>query len=105
MLQIVLARVKKDKLDVLRAWMRELASRRAEVEETLRREGVRHETVHLLETSDGPILSYVMELEDVTKAEQTFAASTLPIDVEHRRVMSEVLDGRAPSELLLDVRV
>jgi len=60
-------------------------------------------TVHLLETVDGPVLSYVMEVDDLAKVESAFARSTLPIGVEHRNVLREVLDGPAPAELLLDM--
>ena len=44
-----------------------------------------------------------MEVEDSEQAREAYRASTLPIDLEHREVMEEVLTDAPPVEELLDV--
>lgn len=66
-------------------------------------EGARHEQAHLVHTRDGPLLIYVVEVEDVAAALSAYAASSLPIDVRHREVMGSVVAEVLPTELLLDV--
>lgn len=102
MLRVGVARVHEDKVERLRGWMAELGERMDEVKETFAPEGTRHEQVHLLSTSDGPLLVYVMEVEDVEASRQAFQASTLPIDQQHREVMAEVIAERVHTEVLLD---
>jgi hypothetical protein len=97
-------RVADGKVERLRAWLEEVGRRREEALETLARETVRHEAAWLLETSDGPIVVYAIEAEDLDEADRAFADSPLPIDHEHRAVMSEVAAGPAPAEQLLDLR-
>ena len=43
-------------------------------------------------------------VEDPERAEQAYSSSTLPIDMEHRRVMEEVVSGEAAVELLYEQR-
>jgi Family of unknown function (DUF6176) len=104
-LHLSFRRVAEGELDRLRWWMAELTRRRDEVIETFENEGTRHEVVHLLETSDGPILVYATEAEDPEQAHAAFLASSLPIDAEHRKVMGEVVGQPVPAELLLDVEL
>ena len=94
MLKVVISKIKPGKEPRLRAWLEELMTRRHEVVETFRQEGVRHEQAFILEGSEGPLLLYVIEAGDHEQARMAFIASTLQIDAEHRRVMAEVLDGR-----------
>ncbi|WP_228281928.1 DUF6176 family protein [Rubrobacter marinus] len=96
-------RVREAKVDDLRSWMKEIEDREGEVLETFRNEGTRHERAFLLEGSDGPVLVYVMEVDDPEKARRAYADSKLPIDAEHRRVMGEVLVGGAEAEELLNI--
>jgi Family of unknown function (DUF6176) len=101
-LVIKFSSVRPDELDRLRSWMGELMRRRNEVLETFEQETVRHEVAYLLEGRDGPILVYAIEAEDADRAGRVFQASTLPIDVEHKRVMEASLDGPAQAELLYE---
>ncbi len=97
-------KVHPDKVDRLRAWLTEAGGpRREEALETLRHEGVRHETASLLMTSDGPVVVYAIEADDFDKVNAAFAKSTFAIDKQHREVMSECLAGPAERELLLDI--
>lgn len=102
MLRVVFVRIHPEKVDRLRAWMRALDRRRAEVIETFEREGVSAETVHLLETAQGPVMVYAIAMDDAARADAAFAASRLPIDEEHRKVLDEVIAGKADVELLFE---
>lgn len=102
MLRVGVARVHERKVDRLREWMTELNQRMDEVRETFEQEGTRHEQVHLLHSTDGPILVYVMEVEDAEVSRQTFLESELPIDEQHRAVMQEVIAEALDTEVLLD---
>ena len=103
MLEVVFSRVEEARVEQLRAWMEELGHREDEVLETFRNEGTRHERAFLLEGRDGPVLVYAIEAEDPERARQAYSDSTLPIDLEHRRVMREVLSGRSEVEELLNL--
>lgn len=103
MLTVRVARVKPSEVDRLRAWMAEATQRSDEVLETFVNEGMRSEQWHLLDTSDGPLAIVAMESEDADTASAAFAASELPIDLEHRVVLEQVLDGRVETEVLMDL--
>jgi hypothetical protein len=85
--------------------MAELGRRQDEVRATFRNEGVRHEQAYLIESVNGPVLVYAIEVEDPEAALLAYAASTLPLDAEHRKVMAAVLGPPAEAELLYEVRV
>jgi hypothetical protein len=104
-LQVAMRRVAEGEVDRLRQWMGELMRRRDEVIETFVNEGVRHELAYLLATADGPVLVYVMEVEDPERARAAFRASSLPIDAEHKQVLSQALAEPYDAELLYDVRL
>ena len=82
--------------------MAQLSSRRNEVLATFKHEGVRHEQAYLVKTADGPVLIYAMEAADHERAAEAYARSTLPIDLEHKRIMKQVLDEAVPCELLYE---
>ena len=105
MLQVVMRRVADGQVDRRRRWMGELMQRRDEVIETLMNEGVRHEVAYLVAAADRPVLVYVMEVDDPERASEAFRASSLPIDVEHKQVMRQVLAEPYDAELLYDVRL
>jgi hypothetical protein len=105
MLQVSFKRVKPGKVDKLRAWMRELMDRRDEVVESFEQEGVRDEKAWLLQDDEGYILVYAIEAEDLEKARQAYRESTLPIDLEHREALRDVLGERIEPELLYDLAV
>jgi len=89
------------KVDKLRQWMKEASSRKKEVLETLKAEGIKHEIVYLLERSVPPILIYATESEDHEKARAAFKESKFPIDEQHKGVMREItLDFLTPEKLL-----
>jgi hypothetical protein len=102
MIRIDIRRVKAEEEGALRAWMAELNRRGAEVSETLAREGTRHEQAYLLKTSDGPILIYAMEAGDQDRAAEAFRDSHSAIDLEHKRIMKQVLAGTAHAELVYE---
>lgn len=104
MLQVAFRRVRPEKAGVLREWMAELNDRRDEVLETFEAETTRHEKVFLLDADGpGPLMVYVMDVDDPQHAAAAFADSRLPIDVRHKEVMAEVDAGRAEVESLLDI--
>lgn len=102
MLRVRMVRVHNDRVQDLRAWFRELQSRRSEVLATFEQEGTRAESAHLVPGADGPILVYVMDIDDPERARQAFATSTVPIDIEHKRVMKACCDGPFEAELLFE---
>lgn len=104
MLRVVVASVKAEKVDRLRSWMAELTERRDEVLETYAQETVSHEIALLVQGAEGPLLVYAMEVDDPEAAAEAFQNSKLPIDLEHRAVLDDVLAGTADVELLLDLR-
>ena len=95
-------RIQQDKVDRVRAWFHELQSRRSEVLATFLQEGTHSESVHLLQGKDGPLLVYVMEVDDLERARRAYAESTLPIDIEHKAVMASCTNGRATTEVLFE---
>ncbi|MEU9833369.1 DUF6176 family protein [Streptosporangium sp. NPDC048047] len=98
------SKVRPEQVDRLRAWFAELSGpRRGELLATFVDEGVRHETVLLVPTSDGPLMVYVMEEEDPERSIAAFRASAHPVDADHRAVLSAAFMGVAGHEVLLDV--
>jgi hypothetical protein len=106
MLRVEFSRVRDGQVDRLRDWMRELMARPDEVRATFDQEGVRQEAAYLLETRDGPVLVYAIDVEDEQRAQHAYETSALPIDLEHRRIMDDVLisRGQAAVELLYELR-
>jgi hypothetical protein len=103
-INVEVTKVSPDKTERLRSWLAEVQTRSEEARVTLANEGVRHERALLVETSDGPLLVYVVECEDYDAAREAFAQSEQPIDLEHKQVMSEVRGEPVPAEVLLDMR-
>ena len=104
MIHLAFRRVRPDQLERLKAWFAEAQERVAEVRETLAAEGVSHEQGFLLETSDGTIFVSVIECEDYDAAAEIFKNSELPIDIEHREIMSQLFDGAVELTPIFDVR-
>ena len=94
----VRVRLKEGSLERVREWARELNSRRDEVLETLRDEGVRIESVFL----DGDTLIYYLRAESIDEAREVAAHSTHAIDAYHQRFKDETFDGQTTLELLID---
>jgi len=104
MVRVRCFRVRPEKVGRLRDWMDELSRRRDEVLETFANETVRHEVGYLFETTDGPVLVYVVEAEDLKQAARAVEENPLPIDLEHRKVMQEVLEEPIRLDPILDLR-
>jgi hypothetical protein len=104
MLRVAFRQIRPDRVDRLRAWMLELEQRAGEVRQTFDNEGVQHEHAFLIESADGPVLVYAVEVADTERAERAYAESTLTIDLEHRRVMADVVAGDASVESLYELR-
>jgi hypothetical protein len=97
--------IRPDQVERLRAWTHELTRRRDEVLETFRAETTQQECPYLLPGASGPILVYAQQVDDPDQAHRAFAASELPIDLQHKQVMAEVREGSAEVEVLFDIRV
>jgi hypothetical protein len=93
-----------DKVDRARAWFAELTRRSDEVLETFRNEGNHGETVVLVQLGGKPALIYVVDVDDPVASHAAYEASTLPIDVQHREVMHEIVAERLEGEVLFELR-
>ena len=91
MLIVDFYRIHSDQVARLREWMREITTRRNEALETYAQEGVRHEMGCLIDGRDGPMLVWVMEVRDRDEATHAFLNSKLPIDLQHKQVMRQVV--------------
>lgn len=105
MLRTHFFKVREDRVDRLRWWMAQLNERQEEVRQTFAQESVRHEIAYLLEARDGPVLVYVVEADDFEQAGRAYQSSTLPIDLEHRQVMREVVADPVDVETLYECRM
>jgi ribosomal protein S18 acetylase RimI-like enzyme len=101
-LYVSFARIEEQQVDRLRRWLAALPSRRAEAEATYRQEGTRAEQAFLLAGEDGPVLVYVMEIDDLERAREAFQRSTLPIDLEFKELMGQVVAAPVDPERLYD---
>jgi hypothetical protein len=102
-LDIRFMKIRPDRVEKLRAWMNELNNRKDEALATLEQETVWSECGYLIEAAEGPVLVYVMEAEDLTVAKAIVNENPHPIDLEHRAVMRDVLDGPAQFEQVLNL--
>jgi len=103
-LRVAIRSVLPDEVDRLRSWLREVdGPRRHEALATLIDEGCRHEQVYLIEGANGPVVVYVMEVEDVELSKSVGASSRHAIDADHKRILSQTLGDRVPAQLLLDL--
>lgn len=98
-------RVCPDHRDRLVSWLREIdGPRRGEALESLDAEGVDHETAMIIETSDGPLLIYAMQTDDLVRSRAVSDESKRSVDVQHRAVTRAADDGPADAEIVLDLR-
>jgi len=105
LIRVRFVKVRPEKVEQLRGWFSELGRRRPEVLATFEQESTRAERVHLLSTTTGPVLVYVMDVADAEKAKAAFRSSTLPIDVEHKAAIQACCIGPAEAELLFECSV
>jgi hypothetical protein len=90
MLQTWVHRIKPGYEGRLHEWFEQLHARAGEVRESFSTSGVRAEQAFIL---PGGVLVYVSEVADAGHAARAFDESSLAIDVEHRRVMEECIEG------------
>jgi hypothetical protein len=102
MVTVTFARIRPEKEQRLREWLADLNARQPEVRASLADEGVRQEQICILPSSDGPILVYAIDADDVQRAFDAFDNSKLPIDEQHRAVLAEVTSGPITVEALYD---
>ncbi|MFX3826782.1 DUF6176 family protein, partial [Streptococcus suis] len=75
-------------------WLREVGGpRRDEALESLAAEGVEHQTAMIIDTSDGPIIVYAMQTDDLARSRAVADNSPRPVDVQHRAIMRGADDG------------
>lgn len=104
MLRVAIRSVLPEEVDRLRAWLREVdGPRRQEALATLLDEGCRHEQAYLIDGVHGPVVVYVMEVEDVERSKSAGRDSRHAIDEDHKRVLSQTMGEAVPAELLLDL--
>jgi hypothetical protein len=104
MLRVAIRQVNPGHVEELRRWLAETnGPRRIEALATLAEEGCSHEQAFLIEGKDGPVVIYVMEVDDVERSREGAASSQHQIDADHKRVMQAAVGGPVPAELLLDL--
>jgi hypothetical protein len=104
MLRVAIRHVHPEHVNDLREWLRTVdGPRREEALATLVDETCTHEQAFLIEGKDGPVVVYVMEVEDVERSRQAAERSSHLIDADHRRVMRRALGDAVPVEVLLDL--
>jgi hypothetical protein len=105
MLRVAIRHVNPGRADQLREWLKEVnGPRREEALASLIDEGCTHEQAFLIEGAEGPVVVYVMEVDDVETSQVAARTSEHPIDADHKRLMEEAVGETIPSELLLDLR-
>ncbi len=103
MLQTWVHRIKPGYEGRLHEWFEQLNARAGEVRESFAATGVRAERAFILNGTSGSLLIYVSESHDADAAVRGFDASALAIDIEHRRVMEECLEGSVDVVPVYDV--
>lgn len=58
----------------------------------------------MIDTSDGPIIVYAMQTDDLERSRAIADKSPRSVDSEHRAVMHAADDGPAAAEVVLDLR-
>jgi hypothetical protein len=104
MLRVAIRHVNPGRTDELGEWLAETnGPRREEALATLVDEGCTHEQAFLIEGAEGPVVIYIMEVDDIEASQEAARLCEHPIDAEHRRVMKQAVGDPLPSELLLDL--
>jgi hypothetical protein len=105
MIVLAVRNVRPDQVGVLEDWFAQLEGpRRDEAVRTLEDEGCRHETALILQTSDGPVLVYAMEVEDPERSKAAARSSTHAVDAEHRAVLAATLGDRPEFRRVFDLQ-
>ena len=88
-----------------RAWAKEINSRKDEVFETLKDEGVSIESAFLLQENDESFLIYFMRSEDIARAHAVGRQSVKSIDVYHKEFKKNYWLERQELECLIDFSI
>jgi len=97
--------VKPDRVERLRSWFLEVQRREDEALASYAQEGTKHVQAYLIDGANGPVLAFLAEVGDPLEARAANVDSHLPIDLEHRDVMHDVVASRGAAELLYDFAV
>ena len=97
-----LIEIKQGAEQVVANWRDTLASRRAEVLQALRNEGVEIESWFEVEISGRRFLLWYIQAESMDKAWEVFNNSVDDIDVFHRETLGGIAREAIAAELLLD---
>lgn len=91
--------------DTVEAWQEKLNSRRNDVIETLKAEGVNLEAVFLDQQSDGDYLIYVMNSADFDRVSSVATHSKAEIDIFHRAFKKDCWEERLILRPLIDFEI
>jgi len=92
MLQTWIHRIKPGMEPRLYEWLAELNARSGEVRESFAAAGITAEQAYIVPTESGSLLVYVSEAGNQPHAVSVYESSSLPIDLEHRQVMSDCVE-------------
>ncbi|MGE4573461.1 MULTISPECIES: DUF6176 family protein [Parachlamydia] len=96
-------KLKKDHIEEIRHWFRDLNERMDEVLESLENEKIFVESAFLDMQGDDLYLIYYIKAEDIAYAYRVFEHSVLQIDVDYKACWRKYCEGRVVLETLLDV--
>jgi hypothetical protein len=102
MLHARIARIDDDHVPRLRRWLAALPERRAELEQSYRTHGTRHELFLLVGGRRQTLLVVIAETASNDVAAESFLHSQLPIDLEFKALVQEISFEEAAVELLYD---
>ena len=97
-----LIKLRPDHAKDLAEWRDTLTSRRDEVLQLLRNEGVAVESWFQIEIAGEPYLLWFMQAESIAKAQEVFVRSTHDIDAYHLEKLMKMGEARIDAELILD---
>ncbi len=95
-------KIKKEFLDEIYKWSSTLNAREDEVLKTLKREAVIFEAAFLDRQGEDVYLVYFMKCKNIDKALEILNSSRDPIDLYHKKVLSESLCQSESLEVLID---
>ena len=81
-------------------WIQSVQSRKAEMLESMRAEGISFECMFLERNEAGDSIVFYMQAESLAEAQRAFAESMLPIDVETRSIIATCWDVARTSVLV-----
>lgn len=88
----------------LEDWRKTLVSRRDEVLQSLRDEGVALESWFQIEVDGAPYLLWFMHAESIAKAREVFMNSKHDIDAYHLGKMSKMAEAQIEAVSIVDLR-